>query len=279
MPRLHTHLKHGFAVTLVRCSLGLPPLVSASVFLSGTRAHGLLGWPSPLLSVPRWPLAGPPSAWETPGPWLQWSPGAPPLLSKMDPMTTAHTSPLKPPAPEDRTLRTSSPSGDFNTPYPLPASPVHLSHFSPVIPGVRAGSVSHRLDHHLHFVCVLRQMFQPSVLSSRVSSARALRAPVDCACGPVDCACGELPPHSPTCPSVRPSVRPPPGAAPSASFTWLPRPAPPRPHRLRGPHSVCIPILTVSPLSGSPWACVSASPRRLFTQPCRAQVAFRRSGR
>ena len=73
--------------------------------------------------------------------------------------------------------------------------------------------------------------------------------------------------------SVRPSVRPPPGAAPSASFTWLPRPAPPRPHRLRGPHSVCVPILTVSPLSGSPWACVSASPRHLFTQPCRAQVA------
>ena len=72
---------------------------------------------------------------------------------------------------------------------------------------------------------------------------------------------------------VRPSVRPPPGAAPSASFTWLPRPAPPRPHRLHGPHSVCVPILTVSPLSGSPWACVSASPRHLFTQPCRAQVA------
>ncbi|XP_070631336.1 ras-specific guanine nucleotide-releasing factor 1 isoform X2 [Bos indicus] len=82
-----------------------------------------------------------------------------------------------------------------------------------------------------------KQMFHPSVLSGRVSSARAPRAPVDCACG-------ELPPHSPTCPSVRPSVRPPPGAAPSASFTWLPRPAPPRPHRLRGPHSVCVPILS-----------------------------------
>ena len=98
VPRLHTHLKHGFAVTLVRCSLGVPPLVSASMFLSGTRARGLLGWPSPLLSVPRWPLAGPPSAWETPGPWLQWSPGVPLLLSKRDPMTTAHTRPAKAPS-------------------------------------------------------------------------------------------------------------------------------------------------------------------------------------
>ncbi|XP_070214516.1 ras-specific guanine nucleotide-releasing factor 1 isoform X1 [Bos mutus] len=44
-----------------------------------------------------------------------------------------------------------------------------------------------------------KQMFHPSVLSGRVSSARAPRAPVDCACG-------ELPPHSPTCPSVRPSA-------------------------------------------------------------------------
>ncbi|XP_025126878.2 ras-specific guanine nucleotide-releasing factor 1 isoform X2 [Bubalus bubalis] len=44
-----------------------------------------------------------------------------------------------------------------------------------------------------------KQMFHPSVLSGRVSSARALRAPVNCACG-------ELPPHSPTCPSVRPSA-------------------------------------------------------------------------
>uniref|UniRef100_A0A4W2HXE9 Ras protein specific guanine nucleotide releasing factor 1 n=1 Tax=Bos indicus x Bos taurus TaxID=30522 RepID=A0A4W2HXE9_BOBOX len=46
-----------------------------------------------------------------------------------------------------------------------------------------------------------KQMFHPSVLSGRVSSAWAPRAPVDCACG-------ELPPHSPTCPSIRPSVRP-----------------------------------------------------------------------
>ncbi|XP_027377109.1 ras-specific guanine nucleotide-releasing factor 1 isoform X3 [Bos indicus x Bos taurus] len=58
--------------------------------------------------------------------------------------------------------------------------------------------------------------------------------------------------------SVHPSVRPPPGAAPSASFTWLPRPAPPRPHRLRGPHSVCVPIL--SPLFQVPCGLVCDPP-------------------
>ncbi|XP_061250537.1 ras-specific guanine nucleotide-releasing factor 1 isoform X1 [Bos javanicus] len=112
-----------------------------------------------------------------------------------------------------------------------------------------------------------KQMFHPSVLSGRVSSARAPRAPVDCACG-------ELPPHSPTCPSVRPS-------APrccsicllhmaSSPSTATASPPPWSPFCLR-PHPV-------SPLSGSLWACVSASPRRVFTQPCRAQVAFRCSG-
>ncbi|OWK09072.1 RASGRF1 [Cervus elaphus hippelaphus] len=65
---------------------------------------------------------------------------------------------------------------------------------------------------------------------------------------------------------------------PIPTHPQTPRAAPPQPHRLRGPHSVCVPILTVSPLLGSPWACVSASPRCLFTQPCRAQVAFRHSG-
>ena len=90
---------------------------------------------------------------------------------------------------------------------------------------------------------------------------------------------GSCPPHSPTCPSVRPSVRPSAprccsirllhmASSPSAATASLP---PWSPFCLH-PHPDCL------PLSGSPWACVSASPRRLFTQPCRAQVALRRSG-
>ena len=166
--------------------------------------------------------------------------------------------PFTPPAPPV----TSTPHSPFP---PAPSTFSILSRHPWCVP--RAGSASHRLDHHLHFVCVLRQMFHPSVLSGRVSSARAPRAPVDCACG-------ELPPHSPTCPSVRPS-------APrccsicllhmaSSPSTATASPPPWSPFCLR-PHPV-------SPLSGSLWACVSASPRRIFTQPCRAQVAFRCSG-
>lgn len=40
------------------------------------------------------------------------------------------------------------------------------------------------------------------------------------------------------------------------------------------PHSVRVPMLTVFPLSGYPWAYVSASPRRLCSLPHGAEVAF-----
>lgn len=234
MPRLHTHLKHGFAVTLVRCSLGVPPLVSASVFLLDTRAHGLLGWPSPLLSVPRWPLARPSSAWEIPGPWLQWSPGAPLLLSKRDPMTTAHTRPAKAPSTWGWNPSHLQPLQGLQHPTPPPCQPRPPFSFLSCHPWCvpRAGSVSHRLDHHLHFVCVLRQMFHPSVLSGRVFSARAPRAPVDCACG-------ELPPAF-TNLSVRPSVRPQVLLHPPPSHGFLAQ----RHHSLT---ASVVPILSASP--------------------------------
>ncbi|XP_048648887.1 ras-specific guanine nucleotide-releasing factor 1 isoform X2 [Marmota marmota marmota] len=76
-----------------------------------------------------------------------------------------------------------------------------------------------------------KQMFHPSVLSGRLSSARAPWSP----CGL--CLWGKAPP------CIRQLVRLPPGAAPSASFTWLLRlPQPPPPPLPPWP-----PILSESP--------------------------------
>ncbi|XP_057400490.1 ras-specific guanine nucleotide-releasing factor 1 isoform X2 [Balaenoptera acutorostrata] len=108
-----------------------------------------------------------------------------------------------------------------------------------------------------------KQMFHPSVLSGRLSSAWAPRSPRG------RCLWGAAPPciHQP--------VRPPAACCPISLLHMASSPTAAAASAASVvPHSVRVPILTVFPLSGYPWAYVSASPRRLCSLPHGAEVAF-----